>query len=213
MASNSQHGVASTKTLAVNVPTEVQFGMTLLAAAPRHRRPLRAVAVAFASTILLVVSTLPSNATYYSGGVGTHIFNVQITGVNSTWYNHIKSGVNSWNNIAAPRPKITVLDPTPSRTATAASYSATWYGLYTPGGTRANRTFVIQLNTRTLSRDAGTNLSSWARGTSTHEFGHALSQADNPATTSLSIMKHNRDRTRMSPYLYDIEGVRDAYNL
>lgn len=199
--------------LAVNVHTEVPFSMNRPSLAPRGLRPLRAATVAFASALLLAVSAVPSNATYSSGGVGTHIFNVQITGVNSTWYNHIKSGVNSWNNVAAPRPKITVVDPTPSRTATAASYSATWYGLYTPGGTRTNRTFKIQLNTRTLARDAGTNLSSWARGTSTHEFGHALSQADNPSTSSLSIMKYNRDRTRMSPYLYDIEGVRDAYNL
>lgn len=197
----------------MNITHEVQSSMTGPSSCTRSRRLRRAVAVVFASTTLLLASALPSNATYWSAGVGTHIFNVQITGINSTWYDHIKSGVNSWNNVGAPRPKITVLDPTPSRTATAGSYTATWYGHYDAGGTRANRTFTIRLNTRTLSRDAGTNLSSWARGTSTHEFGHALSQADNPSTTSLSIMKYTRDRTRMSPYVYDTEGVRDAYNL
>lgn len=160
-----------------------------------------------------MASAPAAKAEYYSGGVGTHKFNVQISGVNSTWYNHIKAGVNSWNGIPASRPSITVLDPTPSRVATAGSYSATWYGLYTPTLTRENRAFTIKVNARTLTRDAGSNLTSWARSTSTHEFGHALSQADNPSTPSLSIMKHSRDRTRITPYNYDINGVRSVYNL
>lgn len=164
-------------------------------------------------TLCALLAPVSASGTYYSGGVGSHRFNVQITGVNSTWYTHIKAGSDAWTNWGPADTRITVVDPTPGRTATAASYSATWYGLYSPAGTRANRTFTIQLNTRTLERDAGTQLTSWARGTSTHEFGHALSQADNPNTSSLSIMKHSRDRTRLVPYTYDIEGVRDAYNL
>lgn len=173
----------------------------------------RVTAPIFATVVLVLASALPSHATYYSGGVGTHQFNVQISGTNSTWYARIKAGVNSWNNIAAPRPKITVLDPTPARQATASSYSSTWYGLHAPTLTRANMAFTIKINTRTLARDAGSNLTSWARSTATHEFGHALSQADNPSTTQLSIMKHNRNRTRVLPYSYDITGVRNAYNL
>lgn len=90
---------------------------------------------------------------------------------------------------------------------TVASYSATWYGLYTP----SFGAFNIKLNSRTIARDAGV-FANFSRSTFAHELGHSLSLADNPVTDSASLMKHNRNRnTLYNPTSWDNARVNSVY--
>ncbi len=51
------------------------------------------------ATGLVVAGTAaPASADYYSGGVATPRFSVQITGVNSTWNTYLKHGITAWSN-------------------------------------------------------------------------------------------------------------------
>ena len=100
---------------------------------------------------------------------------------------------------------------------TAGNYPGeTWLGLYTPSGTRSNRTFLIQVNANEVSVvDAVSpgSFSQWVRWTSIHELGHALSLADNPVTTWQSIMKYPSASVvpYQSPKSYDVNDVLAIY--
>ena len=89
--------------------------------------------------------------------------------------------------------------------------SATWYGLYTPLQVSGQyvSSFQIQINSRTLERDAPTgSRTNWLQSTMAHEFGHAYWLNDNPSTSQSSLMKHSRDRAVITgPTAYDIENV------
>ena len=90
-----------------------------------------------------------------------------------------------------------------------------WYGLYTPKSQNTSyysgRYFTIQINSRTINQ-AASNLSSFIRSVTVHELGHALSLADNPNTTSTSIMKYSRNRNSLvSPTPYDRNNVSARY--
>jgi hypothetical protein len=169
-----------------------------------------AVVLATASA-LVAVGGAPAWADYYSGGMPTRSFNFKTQGINDTWVGFYDTARSRWNGSGAG----TNIGRSSSAaaTATAGRYSQSWYGLYTPHGIRGiNRTFTIQVNARTLEADAGSNYTAWVRSTCTHELGHALSLADNPNTSSASLMKHNRNRTTVgSPTSYDVSEVRRIY--
>lgn len=162
------------------------------------------------ATVLVLASVTPAHADYYSGGMPSAYFNYKAVSVNSTWKGYFNAAAARWTQSAA---QTAIGAVTSSRnTMTAASYSQSWYGYYTPYGTRGTRSFKIQVNVRTLSNAAGSNLTKWIASTATHELGHALSLADNPNTTRASLMKHSRNRTTLiAPTSYDVSEVNRIY--
>jgi hypothetical protein len=179
------------------------------------RRPARAagwrLGAVLVTVALVVAGTgVAAQADYYSGGMPTRSFNYRTEGINDTWVGFYRDGNNRWNTSGA-RTSIG-LNSGAAAWATAGNYSAAWWGLYTPYGIRGlNRTFRIQQNARTLARDAGSNLAEWCRGNSVHELGHALSLADNPNTTRVTVMDQGVLATVRFPMAYDIEEVERIY--
>lgn len=166
--------------------------------------------VALASMIV-VASAVPAQATYYDGGMPRSHFSFQAQGVNDVWKNYFSRAAQRWSNNTAMDADIGFVTISGNK-MTAANYSQSWYGMYTPYGIRSLRTFLIQVNSRTLIVDGGSNSSLWIASTSTHELGHALSLADNPSTTRASLMKHSRNRTLIiSPQSYDVDEVNRIY--
>jgi len=173
---------------------------------------VQAAAVVAAAAVVVATAGAPAQADYYSGGMPGRSFNVKTVGINNTWVGIFDAGRNRWNNagVSANIGR----SSSAAATFTAGSYSASWYGLYTPHGVRSiNRTFGIQVNVRTLQADAGSHFSQWCYSTTTHEVGHSLSLADDPNTSAASIMKHNRNRTTSQfPTAYDSSEVRRIYS-
>lgn len=184
---------------------------------PPARSGVRGIAVLVALTLALIAGVTPANAAKYncySGGYPSRTFNVRYVNANSTWKAHYDIARGRWNNSSAGAR----IGNTSNSAATivAQSYPGlNWYGMYTPTKVLGRTTkFSIQINSYTLSRDTASSsqFATWARGTIAHELGHALRLLDNPATTSSSLMKHNRSRnTVVSPTAYDIANVKGCY--
>ena len=177
----------------------------------RRRTRLTASSVLLAAC-LVVTSGLPAHADYYAGGMPKTTFNVRYVAVNDQWTQHFNDSRARWNNTSGTGVSIGKTT-TAAATMTASRYNESWYGLYSPSGVRGiNRVFAIKINARTLSDNAGGNLTAWINSTSTHELGHALSLSDNPDTTKASLMKHSRNRTTViEPQAYDISEVKRIY--
>jgi hypothetical protein len=176
----------------------------------RLRTTRTAVIVTTACALVAALGT-PASADYYSGGMPGRSFNVKTSGINDTWVGFFDTGRARWNNSGAGAS--VGRSSSAAAVFTAGSYSGSWFGLYTPHGLRPiNRTFTIQVNSRTLLASAGSNYTAWVLSSTTHEIGHALSLADNPNTTAASLMKHNRNRTTSQfPTSYDVAEVRRIY--
>jgi hypothetical protein len=73
--------------------------------------------------------------------------------------------------------------------------------------------FHIKINTKTIGAGAPAGkYEAWVTSTATHELGHALRLNDNPSTSQSSLMKHDRDRSKIgSPTSYDKNNVRECY--
>lgn len=146
--------------------------------------------------------------TCYSGGMPGDSFSVSYFNVNATWESRFDTARSRWNN-SIPAVNISYSNSSNS-SITANSYSASWYGLYSPSGSGASKTFGIKINTRTLENKAPSGkFSTWALSTSTHEFGHSVRLPDNGATNqnTLSLMRHDRDRSVIgTPQPYDISN-------
>lgn len=167
------------------------------------------IAALAVGVIVATLQAMPASATYLSGGMPSRTFNYRTHGVNSWWVASFDTGNIRWNQRVSSH----IGRSTSAKAdATAGSYSQSWYGLYSPHGVRGiNRTFTIQINSRTLSRDS-TDFQKWVWSTTTHELGHSLSLADDPNTSQASIMKHNRNRTTSQfPTAYDISEVNRIY--
>jgi hypothetical protein len=152
-----------------------------------------------------------ASADYYSGGMPSRSWNVKPVGINDTWIGFLDTGRSNWNGSGAG----TSIGRSSSAasTFTAGRYDQSWFGLYQPYGIRGiNRTFAIKVNARTLAASSGANMTAWCRSTTTHELGHGLSLADNPGTSSASLMKHSRNRTTVQkPQTYDVSEVQRIY--
>lgn len=166
-------------------------------------------ALALAGTL---ATTAPAYATYYSGGMPKRSFSVKTVGINSEWVKYFDTGRKNWNSAGVGANIQRKSSAKPSYTA--GNYSASWYGLYAPSGSRSNRSFQIKVNATTLWRDTKSipKYDKWVRSTTTHELGHALSLADNPNTSKVSLMKHSRDRSKVqTPQPYDKSEVKRIY--
>lgn len=162
------------------------------------------LAAPVAAALVLVGGVAPANAWYYSRGMPYATYSIKPWNYNSTWSTPMNNALASWNT----HPKVNITKSAQAAAyVTVASYSDTWYGLYTPGW----NTYNAKLNSRTISRDA-TNFANFARSTWAHELGHSLSLADNPVTDSASIMKHSRNRNVVvNPTTWDRARVSSVY--
>ncbi|WP_418275716.1 hypothetical protein ACNHYB_12770 [Isoptericola jiangsuensis] len=172
-----------------------------------------AVTAFVAAGWLALASSLPASATYYSGGVGDNIFSVQITGVNSTWNGYLKHGITTWSNTYSKTGTSIANSSSSNKKMTASNYSTTWLGLYTPGGTRSDRSFTIKANATRINDMTGGTFARWAQWVSNHELGHGLSLADNPSTSRSSVMKYLSSSSNPSTGLfsYDLDEVIRIY--
>lgn len=151
------------------------------------------------------------NESYYKYGVGNTSFYTEIFGVTTTWRNMVSNGPSLWSNAVSIVNATHGSTPSNKR-ATMVESSASWLGLYTATGTRANRSFLIQVNRTSLVNNYGqANLGNYARSTAVHEFGHALSLKDNPSTQYVSIMKYTDVFIGRNPWPYDIDCVHTIY--
>ena len=162
--------------------------------------------------IALMFTILPeynlSASLLKSGGHPTPNFTVSNYSYNSTWQTPMNNAIYDWNGTPT---RARISKSSSSRnTVTAAKYSWSDYGRYYHYNHNDKR-FRIQLNSRTISRDA-TNISNFIRGVFAHELGHALWLADNPSTSSASIMKYSNNMNRnYKPTTYDINNVKRQF--
>jgi len=179
----------------------------------RWRR--RVLAVVASGALLGLPATLltaaPAQATYYSGGMPSAHFYIKPYSYNDQWQPNLDRALTNWFN--TPTPAWIQKSSSTSSWLTAAYYNDTWYGLYTPYGARnSSRYFHIQLNSRTIARDAG-NFANFVTSCFVHELGHGLSLNDDPPVgANSSIMRHDRNRNTMTtPQQYDINDVNNFY--
>lgn len=157
---------------------------------------------------LIFAGNRDADATLMLAGSSEPAISLQSPGVNQTWAAPIVDAMSTWNGTSTPV-YISFSSSSPN-TLTAASYSDTWYGLNTQSN--GIYTFKIQLNSRTINRDA-TNFYNFVKATTVHEFGHCFFLADNPNTTSASIMKYSTNfNVTTTPQTYDINDVNTAYD-
>lgn len=179
----------------------------------RARGRARVAAAAAAALALVLLQAVPAYADYYDGGMPAKNFTVRYVNANSTYVGYFDTARSNWNNAPGGIGVAIGKNTTANATMTAGNYTTqSWYGLYTPTNPRTiNRYFAIQINATTITRDSP-NVPAWIRSTTTHELGHALSLADNPNTTAISLMKSNRDRTATQvPQAYDRSEVVRIY--
>ncbi|MCB2412407.1 hypothetical protein LGT39_06035 [Demequina sp. TTPB684] len=130
---------------------------------------------------------------------------VYYEGVNSTWSGYFDTARSRWNNAGVgANIQLTTLPTSTKPYVTAGRYSSSWYGYYT----RYSNRYRIQVNARVLDENTSSTaqLATWAKGTTTHEFGHARMLKDNPLTSNPngSLMNYSRNRdTVVSPTSYD----------
>lgn len=159
---------------------------------------------------LLIGAPVVTNATLMNYGFRSPNFTVKEYDYNNTWQTPMNQSISNWNSTAT-RVWITKSSSS-ANTIVAAGYSDTWYGLATQtvsGNTTTK--FQIKLNSTTISNDA-TNFNNFVQSVLVHELGHILWLADNPSTTSSSIMKYSRDRNTLTrPQTYDINDVNTKF--
>ncbi|MER6826161.1 hypothetical protein ABT352_09245 [Streptosporangium sp. NPDC000563] len=160
------------------------------------------LAIGLTGTLCVVAGATPAAAHYYNVGMAAPNFTVRPYSYNSSWQGPMDRALSNWNATATPA--YIGKSSGSSSTIVAASYSNTWYGLYTSYGSY----FKIQLNSRTISADAS-NFSNFVTSVFVHELGHALSLAHNDLT---SIMNHGRPRNTMTtPQSHDVSDVNAYY--
>lgn len=189
------------------------------------RRPtLAATIVTAVAAVTLAVATLvaPAQAArsdyYFSGGVGTNRFAMKITGsMNSTWRGFLSSGISAWNSTSGSTGTyISQTAGSSNKTMTLGSLPSGTIGRYQYSGNRSNRTFRITVDARQIIDHPNrvASIGAWAKFTSMHELGHALSLKDNPSTSSASIMKYKPmgwAGVYGSPRAYDRSSVAAIY--
>lgn len=168
----------------------------------------RSLATATVSILVLASGAEPARADYFSGGWPTAWSYIRPYSYNATWQSPMDRSLNNWNATASPADIQKVSGA--SNTVTAASYPDSWFGHYRKS-CGVGCSYAIRLNSRRISAEA-TNFANFVTSVMVHEFGHALSMADNPNTTRASIMKESRSRNSMiTPQSYDVEEVNRYY--
>lgn len=158
---------------------------------------------------LLIGAPVVTNATLMNYGFSSPNFTVKEYDYNNTWQTPM---INLYLIGIYSDTCLVTKSSSSANTIVAAGYSDTWYGLATQtvsGNTTTK--FQIKLNSTTISNDA-TNFNNFVQSVLVHELGHILWLADNPSTTSSSIMKYTRDRNTLTrPQSYDINDVNTKF--
>lgn len=160
--------------------------------------------------LILVSSTAVYAATYLTYGYPDSTIPIKSYSYNDTWQVPMNASLSNWNDANAD---VTFSkNSTSTNTITAAQFDYEDYGInyVTYVGEEVTK-FRIELNARTISDDAD-DFAKFVQSVFVHELGHAIWLADNPATTSSSIMKYSRDRNTMTmPQTFDINNVKAKY--
>jgi hypothetical protein len=173
------------------------------------RRSISSLCALLLAGLAFATFAMPASASFYSGGMYYAKFTIQPYSYNSTWQGPLNQALANW--VATPTCANPYKSSASESSLTATQFADGWYGLYTPHGSGQTRYFTIQLNSRTIAHDA-TNVGNFITSAFTHELGHALSLADDPATAAATIMSHARNRNTMTkPQTYDINDVNNFY--
>ena len=128
--------------------------------------------------------------------------------VSENYKDVVKKSMMAWNNAI---PEVNIYEKKNSNNVIySGKYADSWVGYYSYY-TKKGKTykFKIYLNDRLLSNKSN----NYKQSTIVHEFGHALSLADNPSEKQ-SIMRHDRNRNAIiKPQQDDIKGVKSYYGL
>ena len=171
------------------------------------------------SFILVLLVTFYSTNAYASGspylsyGSPEGIIDVYQYGAGSTWNTAMTQARTNWHN--ATSKILFYTSANSNNTIQALALDATYYGVMIPlsvSGSTLN-TFRIRLNSTTIINDAASGyLGNFIQSVLVHELGHTIWLADNPPTSSSSIMSYSRNRNTMtSPSSYDIANVNAKY--
>ncbi len=169
-----------------------------------RRKVLVSLLLATAIT-LTPLSAAVGDDSYYSNGQSVPRLTIYPYSYNSTWQTPLNNAISNWNATYSPV-RLTKQSDAVS-TVTAASYSDTWFGLYT--SCSPNNCMYISLNARTISASA-VNFGNFVTSVTVHEYGHALKLGHRDGQDS--IMNRNRPRNSMvSPSSSDVVNVRNNY--
>ncbi len=117
----------------------------------------------------------------------------------------INAARTTWNNHS----RLSIYTSTSTTNSlTVGSYSEKWFGYYTyySSGKR-----TIKLNSRRINEEA-VNWTNFTRSVTAHEFGHSFCLADDPNTSSSSLMKGSRNRnTLYTPTSYDWADINNHF--
>src|SRR5690606_18505546 len=137
--------------------------------------------------------------------------------MNSTWRGFLRDGVSAWNGTySSTGTVISITTGSTNKSVRLGSLPSGMIGRYQYGGTRSDRTFVVTVDAEKIA-DAPNRISSigsWARFTTMHELGHALSLKDNPDTTSSTVMDYKPmswTGVYSAPRAYDRSAVASIY--
>ena len=131
-----------------------------------------------------------------------------VINTSSSYKDLVKKSMTAWNNSIK---EVNIYEKKKAtNTVYSGTYTDTWLGCYSYY-LKKDKTykFNIYLNDRLLSGKSN----NYKQSTIVHEFGHALSLADNPSEKQ-SIMRYDRNRDVMTtPQQDDINGVKKYYGL
>lgn len=186
------------------------MGLSFVRSGRRVRSVVVSMVLAAAVAIgISAVTATPALAHFYSGGGASAHFTIKPYHYNSSWMPPLNQSLRNWNATSTPA-QVTKSSSSRSKLI-AAQYSASWYGLYSPHGTRKHRYFTIRVNARTIFNDAH-RWSNFVTSVFTHEMGHRLSLNDLNGWCKRSLMSHCRNRNRMTkPQRHDVRDVRRYY--
>lgn len=168
--------------------------------------------IAFILLVSAVVfySATVGAATYLGFGWPKSTIPIKPYSYNDLWQPAMNASLSNWNNAGA-KVKFTK-DSSSGNKVTAAQFSYSDYGItYQTYSGSTLKSFRIELNARTIAADAS-NFSNFVQSVFVHELGHTIWLADNPSTSSSSIMKYTRNRNTMTkPQTFDINNVKAKY--
>jgi hypothetical protein len=155
------------------------------------------------------VSVVPAPV-YLDCGWPTSEIPIRPYSFGSMWETPLDAGISSWNNAGAEI--AFTMDSASNNIVLVDEYPDSYYGQCRvwADGDEATQ-FEIKMNERTILRDC-TNFTNFTQSVFVHELGHTVWLADNPYTTSPSIMKYSTDKnTIYVPQSFDINNVRAKY--
>ena len=165
--------------------------------------------------ILLLLIPMPANARFlgHSWPRSGSLTRIPINVGAGIWEGNMHSSVNSWNTHVGHFVRFEHSVASNNLAVKRLNMQGSWFGMaymWVSGGSSIVQ-FEIVLNHDHIVAQA-INVNNYVRSIMAHELGHILGLADNPSTTSNTIMSHTRQRNIITiPQPFDIESVRIVY--